>query len=192
MTMRSSLKQNFPGNSFVMKGLRGFTMIEIMIVVAIIGILAAIAFPQYSTYIQPAQLVEAPTVLSDMRTKMEQSYLDNHAYGVGGMCGAWNTASSPAGLAATLNAGGTVCASATAGGCPPGNTCKYFVYECFTTNTDSAGNDQSYTLAACGTAGRALGTTYTLNDQNARKTTQINGAPPSNGNGCWITAGSSC
>lgn len=73
-----------------MKKSSGFTLIEIMIVVAIIGILAAIAIPQYTDYITRSQLVEGHTGLSDFRVRMEQFYQDNRTYdGAGlGNCGA--------------------------------------------------------------------------------------------------------
>ena len=58
----------------------GFTLIEIMIVVAIVGILAAIAVPQYTDYILRSQLVEGHTGLQDMRVRMEQFYQDNRTY----------------------------------------------------------------------------------------------------------------
>jgi type IV pilus assembly protein PilE len=73
-----------------MKKSSGFTLIEIMIVVAIVGILAAIAVPMYTDYIIRAQLVEAHAGLSDFRVRMEQFYQDNRTYvgaGLGG-CGA--------------------------------------------------------------------------------------------------------
>ena len=68
----------------------GFTLIEVMIVVAIVGILAAIAIPQYTDYILRSQLVEGHTGLQDMRVRMEQFYQDNRTYdGAGlGNCGA--------------------------------------------------------------------------------------------------------
>ena len=68
----------------------GFTLIEIMIVVAIVGILAAIAIPQYTDYILRSQLVEAHTGLQDMRVRMEQFYQDNRRYDGAGLngCGA--------------------------------------------------------------------------------------------------------
>ena len=65
----------------------GFTLLELMIVVAIIAILAAIALPSYSDYIKRAKLVEGQNALADFRVKMEQYYQDNRNYGTGTGCG---------------------------------------------------------------------------------------------------------
>jgi prepilin-type N-terminal cleavage/methylation domain-containing protein len=73
-----------------MKNASGFTLIELMIVVAIVGILSAIAVPLYTDYITRSYLVEAQTGLAGFRVNMEQFYQDNRTYsgaGLGG-CGA--------------------------------------------------------------------------------------------------------
>lgn len=62
------------------KSMRGFTLIEIMIVVAIIGALAAIAIPMYNDYVVKARINEAVGGLSDLRVKMEQFFQDNRTY----------------------------------------------------------------------------------------------------------------
>jgi type IV pilus assembly protein PilE len=61
----------------------GFTLLEVMIVVAIVGILAAIALPNYSDYVKRGKIIEATQRLSDARTKFEQFYLDNRTYAGG-------------------------------------------------------------------------------------------------------------
>jgi len=63
-----------------MKKNQGFTLIELMVVVAIVAILAAIAVPMYTDYITRAQLVSAHTGLNGGRVIMEQFYQDNRAY----------------------------------------------------------------------------------------------------------------
>jgi type IV pilus assembly protein PilE len=70
-----------------MKPQRGFTIIELMIAVAIIAILAAIALPAYDGYTQRAKLTEAFTALSDFRVRMEQFYQDNRRYDGAGLNG---------------------------------------------------------------------------------------------------------
>lgn len=58
----------------------GFTLIEVMITVAIIGILAAVALPAYNDYILRGQIVDATSGLSAMRADMERHYQDNRTY----------------------------------------------------------------------------------------------------------------
>ena len=62
------------------RGSRGFTLIEVMITVAIIGILAAIAIPSYQDYVRRGQLVEAHNALSGLRANMERYFQDNRDY----------------------------------------------------------------------------------------------------------------
>ena len=70
-----------------MKPQRGFTIIELLIVIAILGLLTAIALPAYDGYTQRAKLTEAFTALSDFRVRMEQFYQDNRRYDGAGLNG---------------------------------------------------------------------------------------------------------
>ncbi len=67
-----------------MKVQKGFTLVELMITVAIIGILASVAIPSYNNYSIKGKLVEATSALSDARVKMEQYFQDNRTYDAGG------------------------------------------------------------------------------------------------------------
>jgi type IV pilus assembly protein PilE len=59
---------------------KGFTLIEVMIVVAIIGLIAAIAIPSYTDYVKQGKAAEATGNLADLRVKMEQCFQDNRDY----------------------------------------------------------------------------------------------------------------
>ena len=63
---------------------RGFTLIEVMIVVAIVGILAAIAYPSYLDSIQRSRRAEAQAALLELAQFMERSYTTNGSYLVSG------------------------------------------------------------------------------------------------------------
>lgn len=133
---------------------RGFTLIEVMIVVAVVGILAAIAFPSYTAYVQRSRIGEATGDLSVTRVRLEQFYQDNRNYG------------------SSAAACGVAMPAATAS----------FAYSC---TWGATASDQSFLLQATG-RGAMLGFTFTIDNNNTRRTTAFVGAAalPLN---CWIS-----
>lgn len=63
-----------------MKNQNGLTLIEIMVVVAIIGIIAAVAIPNYTDYVTRGKIPDATSGLASRRVQMEQFFQDNRTY----------------------------------------------------------------------------------------------------------------
>jgi len=65
-----------------------FTLLEAMIVVAIVAVLAAIALPSYDGYVKRSRILDAVVRLSDARARMDDYFLDQRTYlGSDGACG---------------------------------------------------------------------------------------------------------
>ena len=144
----------------------GFTLMELMIVVAIIGILARVAYPSYTDYVRRGQIQEAFSQLSTFRAKMEQYYMDNRNYG----------------------SSGTTCANdSSASGWNGFTATTYFSYAC---STSSSG--QAYTITATGISGAATGNIYTIDQNGNRTTTQFKSVTLSPAATCWLNRGPSC
>ena len=140
----------------------GFTLIEAMITVAVIAIIAAVALPNYFDYVTRSRIVEAKTNLADMRTRLEQYFLDNRSYPAGS-ANCLPSASTPAGT-------GNIYL--------PGNQ-KFFNVTC-STMTPTA-----YTVTATG-VGSMAGFVYTVDQANTRATTGT-GAWNKTSTSCWIS-----
>jgi type IV pilus assembly protein PilE len=120
---------------------RGFSLLELMIAVAVVGILAAVALPSYRDYVTRGKITEAVTQLSDMRVKLEQYFQDNRTY-VG------------------------ACAAGTVAPVPASPTARYFTYTCPTLSATAF----TVTATGVASQGMS-GFTYTIDQNNSRVTT---------------------
>jgi len=63
-------------------GMRGFTLIELMIVVAVVAILSTLAYPSYQQYILRAHRADAQALMQDIAARQQQRLLDVRTYAV--------------------------------------------------------------------------------------------------------------
>jgi type IV pilus assembly protein PilE len=139
----------------------GFTLVEAMVTVAVLAIVAAIALPSYAEFVQRGKLVEARVGLADMRTRLEQHFLDARAYPV-------------------------ACVAPADGPAPPGQIylpgqARYFTIDCALTPT-------TYTITATGNpAGGMAGFAFTIDETDARRTIALPARWNGAGSACWVS-----
>ncbi|HEY4080183.1 MAG TPA: type IV pilin protein [Burkholderiaceae bacterium] len=119
---------------------QGFTLIELMVTVAIIAIIASVAIPQYKDYVTRGALADASTGLAALRADMERYYQDNRSY-------------------APVNGFTPPCAG----------TGNAVVFGTFTISCKGAPTATAYTLQALGSKASA-GFTFTVDQNDTRAT----------------------
>jgi len=125
---------------------RGFSLIELMVVVAVVAILAGVAYPSYSEYVRRSRLVDATAQLADYRVRLEQYYQDNRSYGpANGSCG----------LAAPA-------------------TTTFFAFSCTVGGLDSTYTAKASNVAGLGVAADSF--VYALTEAQVRTTEKFAGA----------------
>lgn len=125
----------------------GFTLIELMITVAVIGILTVIALPSYNSYIARGKITDAVAALADYRIKMEQYFQDNRNYGTaGGSC--------PVVLAASQS----------------------FTYTCIVGSSTPTVAYTATATSIAGSLGSAGDYIYAITEVNAKSTSKFKGA----------------
>ena len=131
---------NIPNSQ--MNKLRGFTLIELMIVVAIIGIIAAVAVPNYIDYVRRGHVADMTSAMSEAKLRVEQRYADSRTYN-NALC--------------------------SAGGVTIQDTENHTIV-CVTPALPASNPYQTYTITGTGKAS-IVGFVYTVNETGAKNST---------------------
>ncbi len=134
---------------------RGFTLIELMIVVVVVAILSAVGYPSYTSYIKRGQRSSAQQLMADIANKQQQYLLDAKTY---------TTALDSTGL--TMSADGWTC---TAASC---TNPRYTV----TVAVDNTAKPPTFTITATPTTLQTSDGVLTYN-QSGQKTRSVSGGP---------------
>ncbi len=161
-------KHHFPA-SFKPSLVRGFTLLELLIVIAIIGILARFAMPAYRDYVMRGRIVDMTNTLSALQVKMEQNYQDNRTY-------------------VSASVGTYPCATSEISAINQVLSPTHFSIGCG--NPTSA----AFTLTAAGVSGTDMvGASYTVDQNGAKGSTLPSTWGGTSSTTCWlINRGSSC
>lgn len=135
----------------------GFTLIELMIAVAIVGILAAVALPAYTSYLIRGRIPEATSGLAAKKVQMEQWFQDNRKYDTAPLALTDDTGSSKYFDFSTKDGGGTQTATAT-----------------------------GYTVYARG-KGAMAGFEFAVTQSNAKSSTVTGVSGWAGNGNCWVT-----
>jgi len=132
------------------KRTRGFTLIELMIVVVVVGILAGIALPAYQSQVRKSNRSAAQQFMQDVATKEQQIMMDRRSYGA---------------VAATADFGNSPSATPPGVGlaAPSTTTGKYDFAVAVTTGTPP-----TFTITATALNGQTVDGNLTLNDLGAK------------------------
>ena len=146
----------------VSKKIQGFTLMELMVAVAIIGILSAIAIPSYRDSVMKSRRADAKAALMDLANAMERRFTENNSYK-----GAAGTIATPAdtGAARIYNV--------------DSNTATYYDV------TINASDDTTYTLQAAPKAAQAGDKCGTLTLNNAGVENIAGGSTGVTAADCW-------
>jgi type IV pilus assembly protein PilE len=132
-----------------------------MLALAVLAILAAITLPAYSEYVQRAKLVEANIGLADLRTRLEQHFLDARAYP-------------------------SACIAPAPGPAPAGQiylpaASRYFRFDCALTPT-------TYLVTATGNEGEGMaGFAFSVDEMGRRTTVALPAGWRGSGSPCWVS-----
>ncbi|MWL88157.1 type IV pilin protein [Cupriavidus sp. SW-Y-13] len=145
-------------------GVRGFTLIELMITVMIIGILAAVAIPQYQQFVTKARRAEAKSGLARVQGALERYFTVNNVYTL-----------DPAALKLTSCGGATT---------PSGDTCDSSSYLITISVPVGGAIETAFLLTAAPVSGRpdAVCGNLTVDNTNTRTAT---GSSGSTAGVCW-------